>query len=164
MSEGKKIELDIQCKECKGTGVYIGMGERDGAAVVCHRCDGTGKYHYAFEYKDFGGRIKRRGVKRVYKSGYGYCLAPKKIKFQRVGEIDLAQEGVSYDEFWEGKHPQHIRKMACPMLADQGACHEMKGFTATCGCCAGRLITECPQYADRARCWERFDKAAGEEV
>ncbi len=163
MSELKKIELDIECQACKGTGIYVGMGERDGAGVVCHGCDGTGKYHRVFEYKEFNGRAKRDDVKRVYKSSYGYRFAPKKMKFDRVGEIDLTQEGVSYAEFLEGKRPQHIREMACPMLADQSACHSMSGFTNMCDC-AGRLITECPQYKDRATCWERFDKAAGEAV
>ncbi len=163
MSERKKIELDIECQACGGTGIYAGMGERDGAGVVCNRCDGTGEYHYTFEYKEFEGIIKRDNVTRVYKSSYGYCFAPKKIDFARIGEIDLTQEGVSYAEFLEGKCPQHIREMACPMLADQSACHSMSGFTDMCNC-TGLLITECPQYKDKATCWERFDKAAGEEV
>ncbi len=49
----KKIELDIECQSCNGTGVYRGMGERDGASVVCFTCDGTGCFKYKFEYTLF---------------------------------------------------------------------------------------------------------------
>lgn len=31
----------IECQACKGTGLYKGMAERDGAAVVCSHCHGT---------------------------------------------------------------------------------------------------------------------------
>jgi hypothetical protein len=36
------ISIDVECPACDGTGLYSGMGERDGAAVVCSRCSGTG--------------------------------------------------------------------------------------------------------------------------
>jgi len=47
----EKIELDIVCQSCDGTGLYKGFAEKDGAAVVCSRCDGTGKEHYVFVYE-----------------------------------------------------------------------------------------------------------------
>ncbi|GAH55007.1 unnamed protein product, partial [marine sediment metagenome] len=39
------IEYDCECNDCKGTGLYTGMAEGDGFAVVCHACNGTGKRH-----------------------------------------------------------------------------------------------------------------------
>jgi len=50
----KKIfEVNEVCPSCKGTGLYIGMGERDGAAVVCHTCKGTGCHAFKHEYEEF---------------------------------------------------------------------------------------------------------------
>jgi len=37
------LEGECECSACKGTGLYVGMAEREGAAVVCSRCKGTGK-------------------------------------------------------------------------------------------------------------------------
>ena len=93
------IERIVQCKSCSGSGVYVGMCERDGAAVVCHVCEGTGKCNYKFEYQEFTGRKKREDVTRVYKQGYGFVIAPAKINFSRNGKIDMEEEGVSYDDF-----------------------------------------------------------------
>ena len=159
MSKEKTIEMDIECQSCNGTGVYVGMGERDGAAVVCRRCSGTGKFKYSFTYKDFTGLKKREDVTRVYLDGYGYCLAPKKIDFDKVGWVDLTKEGVSYEEFLEGKRPEHIRTFGCPMLCDQGACHRLEGFQDKAGCdCLGMRIVNCPKYSNRSRCWDIFDE------
>ena len=38
----KTIEFKEVCKECKGTGLYVGTTERCGATVVCQTCKGTG--------------------------------------------------------------------------------------------------------------------------
>lgn len=157
----KTIEMDIECQECKGTGVYVGMAERDGAGVVCYKCDGTGKFHYKYEYTPFTERKIRRGLKRVYKKSYSYVLAPEVINFEGIGEIDLTKEGVSYEEFLDGKMPKHIKKLGCPMLADQGACHSIEGFCDKCydlGLGLGGYISDCENYKNKDDCWKRFDK------
>jgi len=98
----KTIEMEIQCKACHGTGVYVVMAERDGAAVVCSNCGGTGKYQYRFDYEEFTGRKTRQGVTRVYKQGYGFVIAPKELTFEGCGVVDMAKEGVSYEDFLSG--------------------------------------------------------------
>ena len=153
----KNIELDIKCQSCKGTGVYIGMAERDGAGVVCYTCKGTGCQKYKFQYEDFNGIVRRDDVKRVYKKSYGYVLAPKEIDFEKVGKIDLSVKGVSYQEFLTGKMPEHIREFGCPMWIDQGSCHDLKGFTDRCKC-FGRIINHCDDYDKRVECWKDFDR------
>lgn len=35
-------EIQIECPACHGTGLYQGMCEQDGCAVVCTKCDGKG--------------------------------------------------------------------------------------------------------------------------
>lgn len=157
----KKIEMTIECPHCGGTGIYAGMGEGDGTAVICYYCKGTGAYEYSYSYKDFTGRKERDGVKRVYLKGMGYKLGLGKINFTGGGEIDMDKEGVSYSEFLDGKKPTHIKKLGCPMLADQGACHDIKGFTDECERLHGGwvgYIANCKYRNNKDKCWERFEK------
>jgi len=155
----KKIELVVECPSCEGTGVYKGMGEGRLTAVVCYPCDGTGAYKYSYSYKDFTKRNTVTDVERVYLSGMGYKLGLGKIKFSDIGEIDMDKEGVSYLEFINGKKPHHIKKLGCPMRADQGACHNKEGFTAECDRLHGGWIgkiTTCKEYPNKKKCWDRF--------
>ncbi len=162
----KKIDIDIQCQACDGTGVYVGMAERHGAAVVCYQCKGTGKYNYVLEYENFKKMNIRKNIKRVYKSSYGFCIAPTKIPTASGGVIDLETEGISYEEFKIGKLPEHTRQLACPMLADQGACHNIKGFINRCNKLHGESLlgislTACKNQPHKSDCWKRFE--AGKE-
>lgn len=156
----KKIKMDIQCPSCEGTGIYSGMGESKNTAVICHSCKGTGKYHYVYEYEDFTERKIKRGIDRVYLSGYGYGIRTGIINFLNIGEIDMDKEGVSYSDFLSGKIPKHIKKLACPMLADQGACHNIKGFVDKC--CELNdgwigYIPDCKNRCNSNKCWKRFE-------
>jgi hypothetical protein len=157
----KKIEMEIECQACKGSGVYTGMGEREGAAVVCHKCDGTGAYQYKFSYNEFTGRKQRDDVARVYKSGYGYVISTGNVKFGDV-DIDMDKEGVSYQEFMNGHMPKHSESIACPMLADQGLCHKIPGFVDECmelnGGWVGQ-ISSCKNQCNKRDCWKRFNDA-----
>lgn len=158
-----KIKLDIECQSCRGTGVYVGIAEKDGAAVVCYTCKGTGCEKYSFTYEPFKGRKERKGVSRVYKNTYGFCIAPKVLTLQIGGDvqIDFSKEGVSYQEFLKGKMPEHIKTFACPMMADQSACHNKKGFVDIChekGMSYGGFISKCSYQHNKKECWERFKK------
>ena len=157
----KKIEMLIECPSCEGTGVYVGMAERAGAAVVCTKCKGTGEYLFTYTYNDFTGRKTREDVQRVYLSGYGYVIAPEVVNYKGAGEIDMSLEGVSYDEFLKGKMPQHIKKLGCPMMADQGACHNIEGFTDRCNSFNDGWLSYIPRGANRpnaATCWKLFEE------
>ena len=128
----KKIEMEIECPSCDGTGIYKGMAEVDGTGVICNSCKGTGAIIYSYSYKDFTGKRMRYDIKRVYLNGCGYKLGLGIINYTNIGNIDMDKEGVSYSEFLDGKMPTHIKKLGCPMSTDQGACHKIKGFTDEC--------------------------------
>ena len=154
-----EIKMDIVCPSCDGTGVYVGLGERDGASVVCSYCKGTGKYEYTYHYEKFTKRKVKEGVKRVYKSSYGYVIAPKELDFKEHGRIDMSKEGVSYEEFLNGDMPDHVESLGCPMIASQGDCHKVKGFIDECNNLNGRYINyipECNNQCNKAECWKRF--------
>lgn len=154
------LEFEIECQACNGTGIYSGMGEGPGVALICKMCKGTGKSTYKFEYNNFTGRKKREDIERVYLKGYGYHLGLGKINFDNVGEIDMTKEGVTYEEFLQGKMPNHIEALACPMRADQSACHDVKGFVDECNKINGGFVSYIPSCScsDKKECWKRFKK------
>ena len=65
--------LTRECVACRGTGLYAGEGERDGAAVVCHNCKGEGQEVVSVSGVAFTGR-KPCDVKRVYLYNPGICV------------------------------------------------------------------------------------------
>jgi hypothetical protein len=83
----------VYCKACEGTGLYVGLAERKGAAVVCSSCDGTG----AVEYNPptpFKQRRFRDNVTSVSQANSGKVLEPG---------VDLG--AISYEDFLAGKMP-----------------------------------------------------------
>lgn len=86
-----------ECPACGGTGLYRGIAEGPGAAVVCSRCDGSGCAEV--EYTPFTSRKRRSDVREVYLSRGNFILA--------CGPIG---KPVSYEEFMAGKRPTPSRK------------------------------------------------------
>lgn len=158
-----KFEKDIVCKSCDGTGIYVGMGERDGAGVICTTCKGTGCQKYKFEYEPFTKRKITKEVKRVFIKGYGYCITTKPITLDNGTFVDFSKEGVSYEQFLNGEMPKHIKHMGCPMMADQGACHNIKGFTERCNKENGGYVSYIPdcKCKNKMKCWEVFEESGG---
>ena len=154
----KKIEMIIECPYCSGTGLYSGVRENRDIAIICHYCNGTGAYSYSYSYNEFSKQKIKDGIERVYLKGTGYKLSTGKVNFDGVGEIDMDKEGVSYSEFLDGKRPDHIRKLECPLLADQNACHEVEGFTEACKVKWGSSISKCKNQHNKDKCWKRFDQ------
>lgn len=83
----------VDCKQCDGTGVYVGFAEKEGSAVVCYCCKGTGAVEFTAP-PSFNGRKRRDGVKTVSFKNQGVVLAPG---------IDRGE--VSYEAFLNGAMP-----------------------------------------------------------
>ena len=146
------VEFDYECGSCGGTGLYVGMGEKDGIAVVCKICEGTGEAHFKKVYKKFTHRKKRRGIQRVlqtnprvYTGGYG-----------NFG-------GLSYKN-WLANKPfspgTEMRKFVCPARWFQTVDYDKKPDWKEC-----RLVNvfdNCEKYKDKVECWERYDKETGQ--
>jgi len=148
----KTIEFDQKCKACGGTGLYTGMAERDGAAVVCHACKGTGCHHTKFEYEDFEGRQKHETAKRVYAANPGIFIGEdEKCKLEDFGGMTLEdwEAGKSFD----GKEN---RKHTCPAWWYQSADYDKKPNWKEClGCGA---FSGCKSFDEKEKCWTRFDE------
>jgi len=147
-----KIEFDEQCQVCKGTGLYIGMGERDGAAVVCHKCKGTGRFYFIHTYEEFIGRMPSDKAKWVVQVNPGICIGPK----NQFG-------GMSYQD-WRSGRPfvdgMEMREYTCPCWWYQSADYNRKPNWKECDGFSG--FSKCPSFCKKAQCWARWDKEFGQ--
>ena len=150
-----KIEFDEVCPSCKGTGLYVGIGERNGAAVVCHICGGTGCHHFVHEYEDFEKRSPKPGVKRVYRVNPGICIGEgNRCRLEDFG-------GMPYRD-WDGGLPFPVwsedRAHTCPAWWYQAADYDKKPHWKECG---WGSFSHCEHFPDKSACWERWDKEFG---
>jgi hypothetical protein len=76
--------LATECQECGGTGLYRGMLEPKGTAVVCVRCIGTGCQYIS--YRPFTKRKTLKGVKKVYRVG-GFFTPEKERDKMTIAEF-----------------------------------------------------------------------------
>lgn len=158
MSASFTIEIEEECKACKGTGVYIGMAERDGAAVVCFKCEGTGCHKHSISYKKFEGRKLHPDVKWVYQCNPGVVVGNNdKVKFSDFG-------GMAYD-FWksgkEFKIGMEDRLHTCPAWYYQTCNDKLKPDWEECWSCLGRPIYTCKYFDTKDKCWERWNIEIG---
>lgn len=150
-----KIEYDCQCKACKGTGLYVGLAEHDGFAVVCHRCDGTGKRHEIIEYDDFDGKEKRKGVIKVLETNPGIVAGVNPEQGFTLENFG----GMPYEDWLKGKPfpaRSEMRQFTCPAWWYQSADYEKKPDWDWCRACGS--FSGCKHFATKEKCWERFDK------
>jgi hypothetical protein len=153
-----KVEFDEQCQSCKGTGLYVGMAERDGAAVVCHTCKGTGCHHFVHEYEPFTIRHRRGAVKRVLEANPGIGIG----EGQGYKLTDFG--GMEYEDWLTGKPfpgGSEMRRFVCPAWFYQSANSKLKPDWKQCGY---GMFNACVHFGDKAQCWARFDKEKGEST
>lgn len=130
-----------ECDTCHATGLYIGMLERNGAAVPCNKCGGTGARR--INYTPFTGRLPREGVRRVYCSGSDRILDP-----------DRSPGGIPIEEWHGGPVPigPEIRNYQCP--------HNWRGFSEIPACSdspLGGYLCDCPHFGEKHLCWAAYD-------
>lgn len=147
------IEFDCQCESCKGTGIYKGMGERDGFAVVCHSCKGKGEVHRVIKYKDFTKKVIRKDVIQVLEVNPGICAGTGN------GFTINSFGGISYADWLKGKPfppKSEMRQFTCPAWWYQSANYELKpGWDE---CIIGGSFSSCKSFKNKEVCWERFDR------
>ena len=70
-------EIQTECPACHGTGLYQGMCEQDGCAVVCTKCGGKG--YTTFQYNEFTGKKVKEGIKEFLEKLAELFMVPKTI-------------------------------------------------------------------------------------
>ena len=147
------IEFYEKCKACKGTGLYIGLAERDGAAVVCHKCKGSGKNHVKIEYDDFEGREQINVVEQVFETNIGIVIGKGKGKF-KLSDFG----GMPYEEWLSGKSfslGSENRRFSCPSWWYQSTDYDKKPHWPEC--IKMGSFSKCKHFKNKEACWERFD-------
>lgn len=150
------IEIKEKCQSCGGTGLYVGMGERDGAAVVCHTCSGSGCHVFKHEYEDFVQREARSGVVQVYESNPGICIGAGKSGYALAdfGGMPI-KKWLAGSQFVLG---MENRRFTCPAWWYQGVEYALKPFWKECEDMPGCSFSSCKHFCDKKLCWERFDR------
>ncbi len=149
MTEGTETKtVQAQCHDCRGTGLYTGIGERDGLAVVCGKCEGTGQKDIS--YTPFTGRKTRENVRKVIQVNPGIVISP-----------ELTQGGAGYQEWLDNPESarspgREVREFYCPTWWYQRA--DSKLLPEWDECIKFGDITKCPSFQQMEKCWERFDR------
>jgi hypothetical protein len=87
-------KIKVECDSCGGTGLYCGICEPKGAAVVCLGCDGTGCRE--IQYEPFTVRKERKGIRTVQRSRGSFIAS---------GGCGGYGKSITYEEFRQGKMP-----------------------------------------------------------
>jgi hypothetical protein len=151
------ISLDVVCKSCGGTGLYVGLAERDGAAVVCTTCTGSGKAVY--QYQPFQGRMAAPSSVTSVHVGRGYVL----------GADPRCDGGVPIGDYEPGMVVPADEQLYCPYLyTSQAWCARPEvlypGSAPSAPLMLGSRISECKHWDDKAECWRRFHAEAPSEA
>ena len=150
------IEFDEKCKSCNGTGLYVGIGEHDGSAVVCRTCEGEGKHHFKHEYEDFNGREKRKDVERVFQANVGILIGKGKKGGYQLSDFG----GMCYKDWLFGRPFEigmEMRQFTCPCWWYQTADYKKKPDWEECWDSLGRSFSQCPYFFKKEECWKRWD-------
>ena len=151
------VEYDCECEACKATGLYVGFAEKNGAAVVCRNCGGTGKQHVKFTYNDFEGRRSRKNIKRVFQVnpgiwiGTGETKAHEKLKLKYFG-------GMPYEDWFAGKlfpEQSEMRRFVCPAWWYQSVdCNKKPNWDE---CSGYGSFPDCKHFKNKTKCWKQWD-------
>lgn len=139
-----------QCQTCAGTGLYTGLAEKLGAAVICKTCKGKGAISHT--YIPFTGRKPPPdGVLKVFAQN----PSGNTITQATPGGADIAewrQDPASV--FNPGKELRHL---VCPSWWFRSSLTpDPQPLWDECAK-PGTLFQNCPMFPDKRRCWQRWD-------
>lgn len=146
------ITVKHECGSCRGTGLYSGMGESEGAAIVCHHCKGLG--FRVSEFIEFTGRKELPNVVRVYQANPGIKIgAGNGFELEDFGGVPAAD--------WAQGNPfpagAEMRAFTCPRWWFQCAGSVSLDWNI-CNSNIGQSFSQCQHFPDKGLCWARWDK------
>lgn len=142
--------VQAECSACDGTG--LGMAGRDGFAVQCYHCTGTGREALTFRWRDFEGRKRREGVLQVLQANPGVDIDTGSVHDFGGLSVEAWERG---DPFGPGTE---MRAFACPAWWFQTAdCDKKPPYWKECNDTLGRRFSDCRHFPTKAKCWARWD-------
>ena len=154
-------EIQIECPTCNGTGLYQGMCEHDGCAVVCTRCGGKG--YTTFKYNEFTGKKVKEGVKRVFEKTCGFVHGADDYTCPDGKVIHFSQYGCTYQEWLNGAEPKPMEELVCPYVYYNKGIGSEPFERCRHGIPVLGRIPDCAFYSDKARCWKELRTKEVEE-
>lgn len=148
--------ITIECKSCKGTGLYKGMAEKDNCATVCTVCRGTGKSD--FTYNEFEGKKLRTDVKRVFGNTCGYIHSDKDTTTRDGKLIKFSEGGCTYEEWINGNEPNPVKDLYCPYIWNNKGIGNEPLEDCKEHCKGLGNISNCEIYHRKHECWTKLEK------
>lgn len=143
-----QISVQAVCNACGGTGLYIGMAERDGVAVVCSTCNGSGAM--TVRYTPFKRQLPAPASVTSVHVARGYVLGDKH---------PACDGGLPIEQWKQGVIVPADEKLYCPYLyTHQDWCahpRDPENNHNNAPMLWGR-IDECPYWIEKDECWKRF--------
>ena len=143
--------VNVFCSVCGGYGVIINNFTKDGSALHCENCDGTGSVERVIE--TFTERKNYDQIHRVFLTNLG-------ITIQDYPDLPVEdQGGVSYEQ-WQsigkdcfGKGTE-LEKRTCPKMwySQINSTIEPPNYID----CVENKFRSCPKWRTRADCWTTF--------
>ena len=165
-----KVIGEAECESCSGTGLYQGMCEKDGAAVICSCCKGTGRRTIEFTYNKFTGRKDLKVVERVYITAGGYGICAQDITTKEGNTIKFSEAGCSYRDWKNGVEPKPIEDLHCPYIhtSQRMQNQEHKAHSLYKTCCYeylgfGSSLASCKLFKSKDLCWKEYHKLMAKE-
>lgn len=90
--------IKTKCKSCGGTGLYRGLVEGNGVAVVCWSCGGLGYREEEYQEPDLNLKV-RQDTLVVVRDCFGY-------RFPSDDVVEFGFPHVTYKEFLNGELPR----------------------------------------------------------
>jgi len=155
------LQGKVECDKCGGTGLYVGIAEKNGSAVICMCCNGTGNVNLKKEYKKFKSLKEKKNVKRVFKNSGGYILSSEDTQTEKGNIITFSKYGCTYKEWLEGKIPKPIESLHCPCIHTnqnmQNPKHKAyKLYIEKCHNSLSFTISDCKHFKNKEECWKRY--------
>ena len=154
-------EIQIECPACHGTGLYQGMCEQDGCAVVCTKCGGKG--YTTYKYNEFTGKKVKEGIKRVFGKTCGIVHGPEDYKCEDGTVLHFSQYGCTYGEWLDGKEPKPMEELACPYLYYNKGIGSEPLDKCRKNLELGMRIPECKCYSERINVGRNFMRRKADE-
>ena len=150
----KYMKVKVNCKSCGATGLYIGLAERDGAAVICTNCRGTG--YQTIEEELFSERKLRDDVERVYTDGFGFVISSKDVTTKDGSHYPFSQFGCTYEEWLQGKEPKILECCSCPHMLYNEKAKEFYAHRCDRNILLGQRFQECKLWNEKENCWDLY--------
>ena len=143
-----RVTVPVECTKCHGTGLYSGMREKGGLAVVCLRCDGEG--HQPMTYRPFLGRREpSTDVTHVLDYNLGVDLTP-----ELAADWVLPVSEWTDREALRNKGRDFVEQNQCPGWYSQSI--SKVGLSWRECVPPGIRFSDCPKFAEKEKCWDRY--------